>query len=52
MGIAGSKLQTPTAAAATNVPRRVGADSVLNIDRSPDMVGAIPAPCNCGEIAS
>jgi hypothetical protein len=41
MGIAGRKHQTPTAAAATNIPRRVGADNVLNIDRSPDMINTI-----------
>jgi hypothetical protein len=41
MGIAGRTHQTPTAAAATNIPRRVGADNVLNIDRSPDMINTI-----------
>jgi hypothetical protein len=41
MGIAGRTHQTPIAAAATNIPRRVGADNVFNIDRSPDMIGAI-----------
>jgi hypothetical protein len=41
MGIAGRTHQTPTAAAATNIPRRVGADNVLNIDRSSDMINTI-----------
>ena len=41
MGIAGRTHQTPTDAAATNIPRRVGADNVLNIDRSPDMINTI-----------